>query len=137
MKSQITVLPEWTYDGCSKDAYSLASAIALAGLEGEYVLLSAQQQRDILGYAVFGKKRLMYKDNYFHTYIKIAFGKDFDDAILSVQQVQEAINKKRDVMNIYYTSKEHDVSFKRRICIKCNKPHYLNSDVCSICSYYP
>jgi hypothetical protein len=69
----------WTYEGSDSSVYTLASAIALSGLEGKYIRLSAALQRRLLGFPVFGKQEFMFKaDGTFYTYCKVCFGSDWE-----------------------------------------------------------
>ena len=51
-----TQIPAWTFANTSKDWYSLAAALVLAGLENKWVKLSADTQRAILGGNRIGKQ---------------------------------------------------------------------------------
>jgi hypothetical protein len=55
---KFTSIPEWTKPAMP-NAIALWETIALAGLEGKWIRLSAADQRAILGRVVFGKQEFM------------------------------------------------------------------------------
>lgn len=73
-------IPAWTYAECDQSIYTLVSAIALAGLEDKWIRLSADLQRKLCGFAIFGKQLFcIRKDGTFTVTNKCAYGKDFND----------------------------------------------------------
>ena len=73
-----TQIPAWTFENTSKDWYSLAAALVLAGLENKWVKLSADTQRAILGGNRIGKQSVGIFDGELKVTRKVCFGTDSD-----------------------------------------------------------
>lgn len=72
-KFQTAALPETT-----PDAIGFFEAVALAGLEKEYVRIPAATQRRHFGCAPFGKLAVRVESGTCRTIKAMAFGRDFD-----------------------------------------------------------
>lgn len=71
-------LPRWTFEGAQPDLYTLGSAIALAGFEDRWIKLTAEQQREVIGDARFGKQSIgLFKGELWVTR-SVCFGTDRD-----------------------------------------------------------
>jgi hypothetical protein len=72
-------IASWLYEGKEPSVYTFCETLALAGLEGKGIRLSAGMQRRLLGYPVMGK--LVFKvgqDGTVRTWCSQCFGTDFE-----------------------------------------------------------
>lgn len=101
MKTEITtrenaaangaVIPSWTYVGAAPSVYTFFEAVALAGMEGRPVRLSATLQRALLGSVVFGRREVVVHDNgTVECTVGVSFGQDFETATWSARTIQLA-----------------------------------------------
>jgi len=75
-----------------KDARALFECVALLGLEGKWIRLSAAQQRAIMGANVFGKKEFCIgEDGELRVAHSVAFGQDKEIIYYTLADVQRAI----------------------------------------------
>jgi hypothetical protein len=88
---EFTHIPEWTYTDVSPSVLTFFEVIALSGLEGEWIRLSADTQRKLLGHNVFGKRSIRIKDGLVECIIKIAFGNDFEHTTYEQSHVRRAV----------------------------------------------
>ena len=69
-----------TLEVTKADAIGFFESVALAGLEGEWFRLSADQQRQFFGNVPFGRRALMVaKDGLVSVIRSVAFGCDWDE----------------------------------------------------------
>lgn len=71
------VIPTWALSN-HQDGGALASALSLAELENRWVRLSADTQRKIVGYPVFGKQMIYSDGTSVRVHRSVAFGTDSD-----------------------------------------------------------
>ena len=89
-----TSIPAWTMPAAA-GALSFFETIALAGLEGQWVRLSAADQRAILGSNVFGKQAFRVKpEGDVEVMRKTAFGMDSEIASYDLYEVKRAIERR-------------------------------------------
>jgi hypothetical protein len=62
MNIQAINIPTWAKPA-KADRYTLHEAAALLGFEGQWVRMTAQDQRALMGFAVFGKRAFKINDN--------------------------------------------------------------------------
>ena len=74
----LSQLPTWTYVGLPRDLYTLAAALTLAGLENQWIRLSARTQRAVIGRPFFGKRRFGLFGGQFRTVRVVCFGLDYE-----------------------------------------------------------
>lgn len=87
-------IPDWAI-GDQKDGAVVASALALADLEKQWIRLDAATQRKLLGFPVFGK-RAIYSDGIdVRTMHSAAFGMDASIEIWPWEEVTRAAKLKR------------------------------------------
>lgn len=92
MSKQITfaALPDWVFPA-KPDALALYEAIALAGLEGQWIRLSADTQRRLIGSNVFGKQEMrLNADGTFEVIISTCFGADSEQSSYSANVINGA-----------------------------------------------
>lgn len=69
IKFDDAAIPAWTYQDKEPSIYTFVEAITLAGLEDKAIRLSAEMQRKLLGFPVFGKRSfIIHKDGMFHVF---------------------------------------------------------------------
>lgn len=90
-------IPEWTYEGKKPNIYTFFESIALAGLEDKWIRISADDQRKILGYPVFGKREIRVNDGYVESIIKVCFGTDFERAKYSAKKIEMAVDSEKQL----------------------------------------
>ena len=100
-----TNIPEWTYEGADPSIHTFFSAIALAGLEGKEIRLSADTQRKLLGHPVFGKREIVVKDFMVTSTIKIAFGVDWETSEYTAAKIKSAVDAKKSLRPGYTGAK--------------------------------
>jgi len=84
-------IPAWTYAGKLPSIFTFVESIALAGLEGQYIRLSAADQQVLLGYAVFGRRVIKVQgDGTVECVVDTGFGRDQDSASWPAAIVQAA-----------------------------------------------
>ena len=79
---------------------TLLCVLALAGLEGKWVHLSADSQRRTVGYPVFGKNKIRSRFDKTRGYVvdvahQIAFGLDFESGTFTLAEVTAAAKAKK------------------------------------------
>jgi hypothetical protein len=84
----------WMIDGKTAGIHTFAETMALASLEGKSIRLSANMQKTLLGYAVFGKQSFTVLDGKVTVCVKQAFGFDWDEFTVFLPQVADAISRK-------------------------------------------
>jgi hypothetical protein len=75
---EYVTLPTWTYEGASKDWYTLGAALVLADLENRWVKLNAATQRVVLGDNRFGRQSVGIFDGELKVTRRVCFGTDSD-----------------------------------------------------------
>ena len=76
-KVDFVEIPDWAIDPKRHDGAAVASALALTNNEGKWVRLTAESQRRLLGYPVFGKQKIYATSAEVKVSRKCAFGTDF------------------------------------------------------------
>lgn len=71
-------IPSWAYECNEPSVHTFFAAITLAGLERKEIRLTAEMQRKLLGFPIFGKKEFVVKDNMVKCYHKNCFGTNTD-----------------------------------------------------------
>ena len=87
-------LPAWTLQGGSRDGYDLATSLALAGHQDKWIRLSAAAQRDVLGFAVFGKHTIHFDGTVFRVNRSARFGGGNSDTFTAAEITALARAKK-------------------------------------------
>lgn len=91
-------IPAWTYESKEPSIYTFAEAIWLSGLEGKTLRLTADLQRRLLGFAVFGKQAFeILEDGNFRTWVKVCFGQDWETAYGPLSYVGVAAKRKQRI----------------------------------------
>ena len=91
-------IPAWSYAGKVPSIYTLVESIALAGLEGQYIRLSAADQQVTLGYAVFGRRVIKVQgDGTVECVVDAGFGRDQDSASWPAATVQAAATARKQL----------------------------------------
>lgn len=80
-QKEYVTIPAWAI-GEIKDLGNLITAVALAGLEGQWIRLSADQQRAIMGKAYLGKRHFKTTASNVTVSRKVCYGMDFDSVTL-------------------------------------------------------
>ena len=77
-KIKFDALPDWTYAGADAGIYTFCTALCLAKLGGKWVRLTADTQRKLLGFPVFGKQSFKYDIETGNILVarKVCFGTD-------------------------------------------------------------
>jgi hypothetical protein len=83
-------IPSWTRPA-RRDALALFETIALAGLENQWIRLSAADQRDVMGGVVFGKQEIRVTDAGVEVVRSVGFGQDAESATYGVDRIRAAI----------------------------------------------
>jgi len=94
----ITKIPEWTYDGIKPSVHTFFAAITLANLDDVCIRISAEDQRSLLGYPVFGKKEIKISGGLVRCYHMKSFGQDCDVTEHSSNNIMEYVNNKRKIL---------------------------------------
>lgn len=84
-------IPQWAIPA-KPDAGALFETFALLGIEGQWVRLSAADQRAIMGAVVFGKKEIKIEDGEIAILgPSIAFGQDRDVFLMSAASLRDKL----------------------------------------------
>lgn len=79
MTARYVSLPDWTMPHAGdRNLYSLAAALALAGLENRWIKLTAATQRALIGDARFGKQSVGLFDGQLLVSRSVCYGTDRD-----------------------------------------------------------
>lgn len=93
-----TEVPAWTFEGQRPGKHTFFEAIALAGMEGKRIRLSADTQRALLGYAVFGRRQIVvHRDGTVECTVSCCFGLDFESAQWSAATVSAAAQARKQL----------------------------------------
>ena len=94
---KIRAIPEWAFDDKRRDAGTMAAAIALAKLENQRIRLSAETQRRLIGFAVFGKQMIHVasKDQTVTVCRLVSFGSDSDCRTYHWNDVERAAKQRK------------------------------------------
>lgn len=85
-------IPQWTYQGNTPSTHTFFAAITLASLEGELIRLSAQDQRALLGFSVFGKQTIrVLPDSTIRVSRKVSYGGDVEVCTVDLDQLMRAV----------------------------------------------
>jgi hypothetical protein len=95
IRAKFETLPDWTIDPDHQDGAALASALRLAGLTEKWVRLTAETQRKVLGYPVFGKRAIYASAGDVRIVRSVCFGLDFDCITLPWSRVTDYAKEKR------------------------------------------
>jgi len=88
---QFANVPSWTYDGAEPSIYTFFEAVALAGLEDQPIRLSADVQRALLGFPVFGRRCIVvHPTGDVTSAITVAYGQDYEIATYPVSVLRRA-----------------------------------------------
>lgn len=90
MKTNYSTFPTARLPEASPDALGFFEAIALAGLEGQYVRIPAAAQRKHFGCVPFGRLAVRVVNNTCRTIKSMDFGRDFDTQEAFWSQVDSA-----------------------------------------------
>lgn len=92
---KIASIPMWTH-GDDASIFSFVSAIALSGLEEQWIRVSVGDQRKLLGFPVFGRKaiKIIGKDSSVSIYKTQAFGQDGEKVTFQPSRVTELVKEK-------------------------------------------
>lgn len=71
-------IPSWTYDADDHSVHSFFAAITLSNLDHKHIRITAEDQRKLLGFPIFGKKEIKVFDGVVKCYHMKAFGQDCD-----------------------------------------------------------
>jgi hypothetical protein len=89
-----TTIPEWAMPQ-APGRLSFFETIALAGLEGVEIRLSAATQRALLGFPVFGKQSIKVNADGTVTVARVTcFGTDYEISEYAAQHIERAANAK-------------------------------------------
>jgi len=87
-------VPEWTINPVPS-ALSFFEAIALAGLEGKSIRLSAETQRKLIGFPVFGKLKMRVQDGEVTLVKSVCFGTDYNTAVVGIERIKQAAAERK------------------------------------------
>ena len=96
---ETVAVPVWVI-GNENDGPAVASALALAELEGRWIRLSAATQRKLLGFPVFGKRAIYSDGGNVRTMHSAAFGTDANVDIWTWADVTRAAREKRQLWGL-------------------------------------
>lgn len=88
-------IESWTYEGNEPSVFTFVTSIALSSLEDKWIRLSAETQRKLLGFPVFGKMEFKVTDGDVLTSKSVCFGTDREIAEWSWLKVKEFISMKK------------------------------------------
>lgn len=98
---EYATFPDWVYpkDEQKPDVCTLASAVTLAGLDGKTFRMTAEDQRQLLGFPVFGKQAVTIdrERSKIHITRKVCFGTDFECITLEWPDVANYANNHRKI----------------------------------------
>ena len=83
-------IPAWTHDGVAASALTFFEAVALSGLEGQWIRLDAKTQRATLGFPVFGRQEIKVADGVVRVRRSTAFGMDSEVNDYDLAAIREA-----------------------------------------------
>jgi hypothetical protein len=83
-------IPAWTLPA-QGDALAIFETIALAGLEGQWIRLSAADQRRVLGANVFGRQEIRVDAQGVQVCRSVGFGQDSETATYGLAQLRGAV----------------------------------------------
>lgn len=91
MKTRHAQVPPWAYEGKTPGVLTFFEAMALAGLEEQALWLDARTQRQLLGYPIFGRRRIeVLKAGVVRMSVPVCFGTDREVAVYSARVLAEA-----------------------------------------------
>lgn len=85
-------IPAWAI-GKAQDFADLVTAIALAGFDGQWIRLSADTQRALLGKAYFGKRAIRVSASTVEIFRVLCYGMDFEIETYNNATWNEAITR--------------------------------------------
>lgn len=95
---QTAIIPSWTYEGKTPGVLTFFESIALAGLEGQKIKLSADIQRTLLGGVVFGRREIsVLPDGTVKCVISTTFGLDYEEATWSASVLTLALQAQQQL----------------------------------------
>ena len=98
MSLEFTYIAAWAYPE-TPSVNALFETIALLKLEGKRIRLSADDQRKIIGFNVFGKQNLeVNADGTIRVSRKISFGMDYEASTYSAAEIKKAVELKKVIM---------------------------------------
>lgn len=86
-------VPMWAIDPDTRDRHTIAAAFKLAGIEGQSVRLTAETQRALFGFVMFGKREIRVTADGISGSRSACFGTDFSSLSLSWEDVEHYIGK--------------------------------------------
>ncbi len=84
-------IPDWAIDADERSRYTIASAFELAGLTDEWVRLTAETQRALFGFVLFGKCNLKVDANGIKVSRSVCFGTDFSTTTFDWNDVERCM----------------------------------------------
>jgi hypothetical protein len=92
VKMTFQAIPQWALPA-KADARAMFETAALLGIEGQWIRLSAADQRAIMGHDVFGMQEFcVCEDGTIRVRRSVAFGMDKETGAYECQYIQGAIN---------------------------------------------
>lgn len=91
-------VPEWAYAGAKPGVLTFFEAMALADLEEKAIRLSADLQRKLLGFPVFGRREItVLKSGEVRCVVSTGFGMDFEAAVYSPGIIRTATERQKQL----------------------------------------
>lgn len=93
----LATIESWSYENMTPGVATFFSAIALSNLEGKSIRLSAEMQRTLLGFNVFGKKSIVVKDNTVCVSVKVCFGLDSNSVTVNSARLEQYLRDQKQI----------------------------------------
>jgi hypothetical protein len=93
-KFKFVSLPDWSKPTYPPSLFNLFERFALCGLEGQWVRMSAKDQKETMGFPVFGKQEIKIADGLISIRRSVCFGTDSEVCDYEPHVVRSAIEKK-------------------------------------------
>lgn len=87
-------VPAWAIDTTSRNRYTIAAAFKLADLEGKRFRMTADNQRAVFGFAIFGKASIRVTAEGVTASRSVCYGTDFASVELTWAEVERYAAKK-------------------------------------------
>ena len=95
-KTETASIPSWAIDE-SPSIFNLFSAICLAGLEGKRIKLTANDQRKLIGFPIFGRRLVTFTGSAVEMFQTKDFGKDFESSTWTPGEIDEAAKNNKQL----------------------------------------
>ena len=90
---KVETIPTWAIDPDARDRHAIATAFELAGMAGRWVRLTADTQRAMFGFVMFGRREIKCTADGIKGSRSACFGTDFSSIDLDWDEIEHYLAK--------------------------------------------